>query len=192
MAKKNNTGSCQWVIATDFEQQKVVNETQLPTVDKAGNCLFSCNYKAESPKMTAEEAITSFFSKTTLYKMSDYDFYTYLAPCETTIRGNLSEADTNTSKILGNFAGVFYSSNGDGCKGLGTEVQNDDILRHSSVTGLLAARKNTKIDLRRVQQAIKEINSGKTSLSVLRSESEWLYSAAAEYFEQHPKKQDDR
>ena len=188
MAKKSNAGVCQWKIADDFAKQKVGNETELPVADIGGNCLFSCNFLADEPKMTAELQLLSFFSKSTSVKKSDYDLYTYLAPCDRTIRGNVSEGDSNRTKALEDFAGVYYTSNADDCKGLGTEVLNDAVLRNDSNTGLFAARKNTQVDVRRVQEAIKEIKEDKSKLSALRYESEWLYNAVAAYFDQHPPK----
>lgn len=186
MAKKNSPGPCQWKISDDFVKQKVTNETELPVVDMLGNCMFSCNYMHDEPKMTAELVLLSYFSKNGSFKASDFDFYTYLAPCERTIRGNVSEEDRNKTKALENFAAVYFSSNSDDCKGIGSEVLNDGILRNESSTGLMAARKNTGIDVNRVREAIREIKEDKTKLSALRYESEWLYNAVAAYFEQHP------
>lgn len=185
MAKRNNTGICHWKIADDFVKQKVSNETELPIADISGNCLFSCNYKNEEPKMTAELTLLSYFSKNPSFKTSDYDLYTYLAPCDKSVRGNVSECDVNKTKALENFAGIYYSSNGDSCQGRGTEVLNDAILRNNSSTGLLAARKNTLIDVDRVQEAIREIKENQMTFSALRYKSEWLYNAVAAYFEQH-------
>jgi len=188
MAKRNNSGSCRWQIADDFVKQKVANESELPISDIGGTCLFSCNYRPEEPKMTAELQVLSYFSKNPSLKMSDYDLYTYLAPCERTIRGNISEAVANKTKDFDKFAGVYFTSNGDDCKGIGKEVQNDAVLRNASTTGLFAARKNTKIDMGRVQEAIKEIKDSKYATSALRYESEWLYNAVVAYFDQHPAK----
>ena len=187
MAKRNNTGNCQWEIAENFAQQQIANETGLPVADIARNCLFSCNYLFQEPKMTAELQILSYFSNNTLLKKSDYDLYTYLAPCERTIRGNISEADVNKTKAgFENFSGVYFSSNGDKCTDNGQEVLNDAILRNGSTTGLLAARKNTQVDLERIQQAIKDIKEDKYKLSSLRYEYGWLYKPVVAYFDQHP------
>lgn len=188
MAKRNNTGSCRWKIAENFVKQQIANETELPIADNAGNCLFSCNYLPQEPKMTAELQILSHFSDNPSLRMSDYDLYTYLAPCERTIRGNITEADVNKTKALEKFAGVYFSSDGDHCTGIGQEVLNDAVLRNDSTTGLLAARKNTQVDLGRIQEAIKEIKENKYGLSALRYESEWLYNAVVAYFDQHPQR----
>ena len=186
VAKRNNTGQCQWKISSDVETAKIDNETSLPVVDNIGNCLFSCDYKLEEPRMIAEERITSYFANNPSMKMSDFDLYTYLAPCDRSIRGNLSSCDNETTTAFPKFAGVYFSSNGDSCKGIGQEVLNDAILKSGSVTGLFAAHKNTKIDFQNIQQAVKDINEGKTTLSALRTVSECLYKSAAAYFEQHP------
>lgn len=186
VAKRNNTGQCQWKISNDVKTVNIDNETSLPVVDNIGNCLFSCDYKLEEPRMIAEERITSYFANNPLMKISDFDLYTYLAPCDESIRGNLSNCDNEITKSFPKFAGVYFSSNGDSCKGIGQEVLNDAILKSGSVTGLFAAHKNTKIDFQSIQQAVKDINEGKTTLSALRTVSECLYKSVAAYFEQHP------
>ena len=180
MAKRRNTGACRWKIAPNFAKQPVANSTGLPVADINRDCLFSCNYRFEEPKMTAELQMLPYFLQNSSLNTPDFDFYTYLALCERTIRGNVSEADfEKVNSTLKNFAGVYYSSGNDNCKGSGEEVLNDKILHRKSTTGLLAARKNTEVNV----DVVKEVIKGNREESTLKGADQKAYDA---YFRQYP------
>eukprot|EP00794_Sanderia_malayensis_P014419 gene14419-15926_t len=183
LAKRKNV-PCKWVVAADFARKNVTDESALPVSDMNKDCLFSCDYKSETPQFIAEDIIDKYFSKSDAPSRSDYDIYTYLSPCDKAIRGD------NTSdhkSFFRGFAGVYFSSNPDSCDAKDAkEIDDADILRSGHVTGLYAAQKSTFVDLKEVESKAKEVLDSTIKLANLKKTNIWLYKAVANYLDQHP------
>ena len=183
VAKKPGTGNCQWKIAENFSREKLENEGDLPVRDVKGNCFFACVWKTGRPRLHTEKVINRKFVSDGIQR-SDFDMYTYLAPCSKCINGPATGGETAE---FDEFRAVFYSNNEEGGATVGSEVKNDELLQKDLQKGLSAIKETTKVDLDDVKKEVQDGKSaGKSKEDIVNGvEGKYLKNAVQSYLDQN-------
>ena len=186
IAKRNESSQCQWKIGEDLQPQRVDNKTELPIIDSNENCIFACDYSLvkSGAEYLAEKSIKRYFQQNNTASQSQYDLYTYLAPCDESIRGGNTSEQNNTH--FEGYKGVYYTSDPGRCSTTDHAIENDEVLTHGAVTGLLAAKRSTAVSLEHIKAAVRDIHNHNITLEAVKEKGSWIYNAVASYFHQYP------
>ena len=183
VAKKGGE-DCQWEIAEDFTPKNIDKETDLPVKDKDGNCYFACVFKTGRPRLHTEKVINRKLKADGIDR-SNFDLYTYLAPCTKCINGPAPGGETAE---LDEFKAVYYSYKPEEVATKGSEVKNDDLLEKDAQKGLAAIQETTKVTLSNVKDAInngKGANKSKQEI-IDGVDDKYEKNAVKSYLDQHP------
>ena len=186
VAKRVGSQDCQWEIAEDFTPQRISQRNDLPVIDINRNCYFSCVHDKKDLEQHTEIVINRKMRGDQGINRSDYDMYTFLAPCPNCDQG----VDNGKSADLSEYNGVYWTANpGNKYNTLGfTRVKNDQLLSGSGSSGLAVIMEKTKVDLVEVRS---KIEAGKTAKKgndeIISSVSQkYLRNAVESYLSQHP------
>eukprot|EP00794_Sanderia_malayensis_P004160 gene4160-4714_t len=191
VAKKDGSGECQWKISADFLVTPAPTKDDLPIEDKNGNCVFACLGTSSSKALHTEKVINRFLKGKAGEKRSEYNLYTYLAPCKYCDGTEPVPDNTGETAELDEFKGVYYTEKPNDINfadvSKGSQVINE-ILQTTTSKGLNAIKKNTEVDLDSVKTTIREgkaANESKDTIINEASGSKYLKSAIKSYLDQN-------
>ena len=119
VAKKVESNDCQWQIGKDLQPATITSEG-LPIEDINGNCYFSCVFGRDKVKFHTEKVINRKLKEKGI-RRSDFDLFTFIAPCLACLIG---EKEGEETAELDKFNEVYYTS---GSKG--TRVADETLLK---------------------------------------------------------------
>ena len=105
IAKKVGSGQCQWEISGDYARRVIDDKADLPIADFNRNCYFAC-VPAHGSKKWHTEKIINRRLKDYAHDRSQFDMYSYLAPCRACVDGAATQGGGIEKADLDKYRGM--------------------------------------------------------------------------------------